>query len=102
MLFRSDVHGPVGAAILAELPGAVERIDDPDPFAFEPDRIVLRLFGEDGVVGAGGPECGQDPFVGGGVRLFLTRTISFRPEFRYAYSEGFRTVRTAAALGYQW
>jgi opacity protein-like surface antigen len=39
---------------------------------------------------------------GGGVRLSLTRAISLRPEFRYSYTEGFRTARVAAAVGYRW
>jgi hypothetical protein len=44
------MHGPVRAPRFAELPGAVERIDDPDAFGVEPDRIVvLGLLGQHGV-----------------------------------------------------
>ena len=37
-----DVHRPVGAAVLAELAGAVERVDDPDPLGGEPGRRRRR------------------------------------------------------------
>ena len=58
-----DVHGPVGATLLAELAGAVERIDDPDAVGAEPDRVVGRLLREHGVVGVGGGERGDDELV---------------------------------------
>ena len=54
-----DVHGPVGAGRLAELAGAVERIDDPDPVGGEAGGVVLALLGEHGV--AGGDGAGQAP-----------------------------------------
>ena len=47
-----DVHGPVGAAGLAALARAVERVDDPHALALEADGIVLRLLREDRVVGS--------------------------------------------------
>jgi hypothetical protein len=49
---EGDVHGPVGTVELGELPGAVERVDDPDAGGDQPDRVVGALLGEDGVVGA--------------------------------------------------
>ncbi len=36
---------PVGTAGLAELPGTVERIDNPDPAGREAHRVVLALLG---------------------------------------------------------
>jgi hypothetical protein len=39
---------------------------------------------------------------GGGVRVGLTRAISLRPEFRYSYTEGFRTARMAVGVAYGW
>ena len=47
------MDGPVAAAGFAELARAVERVDDPHPFAFEPDRVVLRLLRQHRVVGPG-------------------------------------------------
>ena len=58
-----DVHGPVGATLLAELAGAVERIDDPDAVGAESDRVVGRLLGEHRVVSVGGGERGDDELV---------------------------------------
>jgi hypothetical protein len=43
------VHRPVRTGRFAELPGAIERIDDPDPLGSEPGRVVLALFGQDRV-----------------------------------------------------
>ncbi len=51
-----DVHGPVVARHLGELPGAVERVDDPDPLGLQAALVVLALLGEHGV---GGPVLGQ-------------------------------------------
>jgi hypothetical protein len=45
------VDGPVGAAGFAELPGAVERVDDPDPARGQPRRVVGALFGQQHVPG---------------------------------------------------
>ena len=49
---QRDVHGPVDRGGLAELAGAVERIDDPHPLGAEPDGVVDALLGQHGVVGA--------------------------------------------------
>ena len=46
------VDGPVGAARLAELPGAVERVHDPHPVRAEPGGVVGALLGENDVTGA--------------------------------------------------
>ena len=48
---QRDVHGPVGAAALGELAGAVERIDDPHPGRVDPSPVVDRLLREHEVVG---------------------------------------------------
>ena len=44
------VDGPVGAARLAELPGAVERVDDPDPVGAQSRPVLDALLGQDLVV----------------------------------------------------
>ena len=51
VLPERDVHRPVGAAGLAELAGAVERIDDPDPPAVEAPGVLEPFLGQHGVVG---------------------------------------------------
>ena len=43
---QRHMHRPVGAAELGELPGAVERVDDPHPLGFEPSPVVGALLGE--------------------------------------------------------
>jgi len=40
------VHRPVGPVRLAELPGAVQRVDDPHPLGGQPGRVVPALFGQ--------------------------------------------------------
>ena len=45
------MHGPVVAAEFGELPGAVERIDDPYPLGGQPCRVVDTFFGQDHVIG---------------------------------------------------
>ena len=49
---QRDVDGPVVPARFAELAGAVERVDDPDPVGVEPARVLESLLGQHGVVGA--------------------------------------------------
>ena len=71
---QRDVDGPVGAGRLAELPGAVERIDDPDPLGAEADAVVVGpgLLGEHGVAGCMcSVEPGQEQVVGAAVALVL-------------------------------
>ena len=46
------MHGPVVAAKLGELPGAVERVDDPHPIGGQPHGVVGAFLGEHRV---GGP-----------------------------------------------
>jgi hypothetical protein len=46
------VDGPVGAAGLAELPGAVERVHDPYPARGPPGWVVGTLLGQHHVAGA--------------------------------------------------
>ena len=60
---EGHVHGPVAPRRLAVLPGAVERIDDPDPAAVEPPAVVGRLLGEHRVVGTGLGEGGDEELV---------------------------------------
>ena len=48
---QRDVHGPVVAAQFGELPGAVERVDDPHPLGGEPDGVVGALLGQHRVAG---------------------------------------------------
>ena len=45
------MDGPVGAAWLAEFPGPVQRVDDPDPARVQPRRVVGALLGEHDVAG---------------------------------------------------
>ena len=61
---EGDVHGPVGAGDLAELAGAVERVDDPHPVGGEPGRVGGALLGEHGVVGPGRGQAGDEQLVG--------------------------------------
>ena len=66
---ESDVDRPLAAPVLAELVGAVERIDDPDPVVGEPVRAVAPFLREDRIVRPGlGQLLDQEP-VGGGVAL---------------------------------
>jgi hypothetical protein len=50
------VDGPVDAARLAELRGAVERVDDPHPACRPPGRVIGALFGQDDIPGAAARE----------------------------------------------
>ncbi len=43
VLPQRDVHGPVEPALLAELTGSVQRIDDPYPPGGQPRRVVDRF-----------------------------------------------------------
>jgi hypothetical protein len=56
---EGNVHRPVGAARLAELPGPVERIYDPHPVGRQPRRIVGPLLGEHHITGPGFVQPGQ-------------------------------------------
>jgi hypothetical protein len=60
------MHRPVGPAVLAELPGTVQRIDDPYPLRGQPRLVVDALFGQHGITGAtdsqfGGQELVRQP-----------------------------------------
>ncbi len=57
------MNRPVGATRLAELPGAVERVDDPHPVRAEPRRVVGALLGEHHVTGAAGGQLGGEEVV---------------------------------------
>ncbi len=57
------VDGPVGAPWFAELPGAVERVDDPYPVRGEPRGIIGALLGQDHVAGAAVSERGDQELV---------------------------------------
>jgi hypothetical protein len=57
------VDGPVGAARLAELPGAVQRVDDPHPARGQPRGVVGALLGEHHVTGAAGGQFGGEEVV---------------------------------------
>ena len=60
---KCDVHGPViaGAGVFA---GAVQRIDHPHPGLVQAGRVVLRLLGQDGVIGAVQAQHTRDPGLG--------------------------------------
>ena len=58
------MHGPVGPAGLAELPGAVERVDDPDPLGGVPGGRVRALLRQHRVAGTPGGELGEQERVG--------------------------------------
>ena len=61
------MHRPVGAAALAELVRAVERVDDPHPIGSEAATVVGAFFGEHDIVGpSGGDRVEQEP-VGGSI-----------------------------------
>ena len=66
------MHGEVVApaavlAVLAELAGAVERVDDPDALGGQPDGVVGGLLGQDRVTGTGLGERRREPRLRGGV-----------------------------------
>ena len=48
---QRDMHRPVVASEFGELPGAVERVDDPHPLGGQSDRIVGAFLGEHRVTG---------------------------------------------------
>ena len=58
---------PVGAAAFAELVGAVERIDDPDPIGGEAATVVGALLGQHDIGGPGGGDRVEQEPVSGGV-----------------------------------
>ena len=61
------MHRPVGAAALAELVRAVERVDDPHPIGSEAATVVGAFFREHDIVGpSGGDRVEQEP-VGGSI-----------------------------------
>jgi hypothetical protein len=64
------VHCPVRAGRLAELPGAIERIDDPDPRGSEPGRVVFALLGQDRVVRAAPGKLAGEELMGRQVARF--------------------------------
>ena len=70
---QRDVDRPVVAVLLAELPGAVERVDDPDPGRVEPIAVVRGLLGEDRVVRPGSPQRVEDEDVRRGVAVGAPR-----------------------------
>ena len=52
LLDECDMNCPVRAGRLAELAGAVDRVDDPDAFGGESGCVVGAFFGQDGIVGS--------------------------------------------------
>ena len=66
---QRHVDGPVGATLLAELAGAVERIDDPDARRREPRRVVDALLRQHRVVGMRRRQRGDDEVVRRAVAL---------------------------------
>ena len=67
VLPERDVHRPVGAAGLAELAGAVERIDDPDPPTVEASGVLEPFLGQHGVAGPQPGQLGGDEVLRGQV-----------------------------------
>jgi hypothetical protein len=63
------VHRPVPPAPFAELPGAVERIDDPHPLHLEAPEVVAALLGQHAVAGHGLPDQVHQQVVGQPVAL---------------------------------
>ena len=61
---EGDVHGPVHARHLAELPGAVQGIDDPNTLRGQAGRAVGALLGQHGIVRALRGEPLEQQFVG--------------------------------------
>ena len=64
---QGDVHRPVVATVLAELAGAVERIDDPHPVGVEAPRVLEAFLRQHGIVGPGIGELLGDEAVTGDV-----------------------------------
>ena len=60
------MDGEVGP-VLAVLPGAVERIDDPHARGLQPGGVVLALLAQHGVVGAQRGQARSDELVRGAV-----------------------------------
>jgi hypothetical protein len=58
------VDGPVGSAGVAELAGAVERVDYPHSVGGQAGLVVNPLLGEDGVVWALPGQFGHEELVG--------------------------------------
>lgn len=58
------MHRPVRAVEFGELPGAVERVDDPHPLRRQSHRVVDTLFGEHGVAGTLGGQRRHQEVVG--------------------------------------
>ena len=58
------MDGPVGSSRLAELAGAVERVDDPYPVGGQPCLVVEAFLGKDGVGGAFPGQLGHQELVG--------------------------------------
>ena len=70
VLPQRDVHRPVVAGRLGELPGAVQRVDDPDPGGGEPVGVVdagLALLRQHRVVGPVPAQQRHQQVVGGAV-----------------------------------
>ena len=61
------MHRPVDAAGLAELPRAVERVDDPDAIGVETARVLQPFLRQHGVVGAMESEFLGQELLGSGV-----------------------------------
>jgi hypothetical protein len=57
------VHRPV-VTVLAELTGAIERIDDPGPGACQSGLIILALLRQHGIVGTQGGQLFHQPVMG--------------------------------------
>ena len=58
------MHGPVRPPRHGELPGAVERVDDPHPVGPQPLEVVVRLFGQHRVIGPLVTQAAQNQRVG--------------------------------------
>jgi hypothetical protein len=87
------VDRPVVSRNLAELAGAVERIDDPHALRAEPHVVVLALLGEDGVRGPGLAQSRHEQLVGlgisGGAELGgLTAPALAQPQEKVARTRG--------------
>jgi hypothetical protein len=63
------MHGPVSATRLTELPGTVQRVDDPDPSRPQALRTVLGLLRQHRIIRAMPGELAGDPHLGTVVAL---------------------------------
>ena len=65
------MHRPLHTARAAEVPGSVQRIDDPHPVGCQAGRVIAPLFGQDGIGGSKVGKAGHQVLMGPTVALVL-------------------------------